>query len=194
MRGPACACSITCSPATGRARRCATPCSPPAERGVTVSVLIDDFGSSDNPDNFFAPLRAGGRDRSAASTRPGAAAICCATTRRCCWPTARPRQPSAHRRLQHRGRLFQRADEGGWRDIGLLVDGPAAARLAPYYDALMGWALKKRAASASCARIIQQLQRDQRRAAVAVRRADAAHVARGRCRPPATWRRAATSR
>src|SRR3954469_12826267 len=29
-------------------------------RGVTVSVLIDDFGSSDNPDSFFVPLRDAG--------------------------------------------------------------------------------------------------------------------------------------
>ena len=39
---------------------------------------------------------------------------------------------------------FKTADEGGWRDTGLLIEGPAAARLAPYYDALMGWAMTKR--------------------------------------------------
>src|SRR5688572_26970835 len=30
------------------------------QRGVAVSVLIDDFGSSANPDHFFGPLRASG--------------------------------------------------------------------------------------------------------------------------------------
>ena len=30
------------------------------ERGVTVSLLIDDFGSSGNPDNIFASLREAG--------------------------------------------------------------------------------------------------------------------------------------
>jgi len=29
-------------------------------RGVAVSVLVDDFGSSNNPDNFFASLRDAG--------------------------------------------------------------------------------------------------------------------------------------
>ena len=29
-------------------------------RGIAVSVLIDDFGSSGNPDSFFASLRAAG--------------------------------------------------------------------------------------------------------------------------------------
>jgi cardiolipin synthase len=39
---------------------------------------------------------------------------------------------------------FAPVGDGGWRDIGLLVEGPAAARLMPYYDALMTWSLTKR--------------------------------------------------
>jgi cardiolipin synthase len=125
-------------------------------RGVAVSVLIDDFGSSDTPDNFFASLRAAG------------ATIC-------------RFHPSWGRRYllrNHQKMLlvdgeteesrvliggfnieddyFQRADEGGWRDIGLLVYGPAAARLTPYYEALMGWALKKRARIRELRSIIQR--------------------------------------
>jgi cardiolipin synthase len=38
---------------------------------------------------------------------------------------------------------FGTVEDGAWRDLGLLVEGPAAARLAPYYDKLMGWALTK---------------------------------------------------
>ena len=116
-----------------------------AKRGIQVSVLVDDFGSSDNPDNFFAGLRDAG------------ATVC-------------RFHPSWGRRYllrNHQKMLlidgetddsrvliggfniqddyFKPADEGGWRDIGLIVSGPAAARLTPYYDALMGWALKKHA-------------------------------------------------
>ena len=65
---------------------------------------------------------------------------------------------------------FRRADEGGWRDIGLIVDGPAAARLAPYFDALMDWAQTKRARIRELRRHHPALQRDQRQAAMAVRR------------------------
>ncbi len=115
------------------------------ERGIRVSVLIDDFGSSKNPDNFFATLREAG------------ATIC-------------RFHPSWGRRYlirNHQKMLlvdgetdhsrvliggfnieddyFRRSDEGGWRDIGLIVAGPAAGRLQPYYDALMAWSLKKRA-------------------------------------------------
>ena len=38
---------------------------------------------------------------------------------------------------------FTTADAGGWRDTGLLIEGPAAFRLAPYYDALMDWAMAR---------------------------------------------------
>ena len=124
-------------------------------RGVKVSVLIDDFGSSDNPDQFFAPLRQAG------------ASVC-------------RFHPSWGRRYllrNHQKMLlvdgetgdsrvmvggfnieddyFQSADEGGWRDLGLIVFGPAAGRLTPYYDALMGWALKKRARIRELRAIIQ---------------------------------------
>ena len=51
---------------------------------------------------------------------------------------------------------FKRADEGGWRDIGLVVSGPAAARLAPYYDELMGWSARKRARIRDLRQIIQR--------------------------------------
>ena len=38
---------------------------------------------------------------------------------------------------------FGTVEEGAWRDLGLLVDGPAAGRLVSYYDALLRWSLTK---------------------------------------------------
>lgn len=126
------------------------------KRGVSVSVLIDDFGSSKNPENFFAPLREAG------------ATIC----------RFHPAWGRRYLLRNHQKMLlvdgdtddsrvliggfnieddyFKPADEGGWRDIGLIVFGPASGRLAPYYDALMGWALKKRARIRELRTIIQQ--------------------------------------
>jgi len=114
-------------------------------RGVAVSILIDDFGSSDNPDNFFASLRDAG------------ASVCRfhpAWGRRYLLRNHQKMMlvdgDTADSRVLIGGfniedDYFQAADEGGWRDIGLIVSGPAAARLTPYYDALMAWALRKRA-------------------------------------------------
>jgi cardiolipin synthase A/B len=125
-------------------------------RGVAVSVLIDDFGSSKLPGTFFAQLRSEG------------ASVC-------------RFHPSWGRRYllrNHQKMLlvdgetklcrvliggfnieddyFKPADEGGWRDIGLLVQGSAAARLAPYYDSLLGWAMKKRARIRELRALIQK--------------------------------------
>ena len=35
---------------------------------------------------------------------------------------------------------FGTAEDGAWRDLGLMVEGEAAARLAPYFDELFAWA------------------------------------------------------
>ena len=127
-----------------------------SQRGVAVSVLIDDFGSSANPENFFAALRDAG------------ATVC-------------RFHPSWGRRYllrNHQKMLlvdgdiddssvliggfnieddyFTPADEGGWRDLGLIVLGPAAKRLAPYYDELMRWSQGKRSRIRDLRDIIQR--------------------------------------
>jgi cardiolipin synthase len=115
------------------------------KRGVSVSILVDDFGSSANPDSFFTGLRDAG------------ATVC----------RFHPAWGRRYLLRNHQKMLlidgdtsesrvlvggfnieddyFRASDEGGWRDIGLIVFGPAAGRLTPYYDSLMGWALRKHA-------------------------------------------------
>src|SRR4029453_16918216 len=46
-------------------------------------------------------------------------------------------------------------------DLGLLVEGPAAARLAPYYDELMAWSLLKGARIRALNRIIPRYSENQ---------------------------------
>ena len=119
-------------------------------RGVDVALLIDGFGSSKTPDGYFAGLRdAGGK-------------FCRFI-------------PSFGRRYLIRNHqkmaladeekvliggfniedsYFGLKDEGAWRDLGLMLEGPAAGRLAPYFDALMHWAMTKRARIRELRRII----------------------------------------
>ena len=109
-------------------------------RGVDVALLIDGFGSSATPETYFRELSEAG------------ARFC-----RFLPSLGRRYLIRNHQKLaladDHRVLIggfniendyFKSADEGGWRDTGLLVEGPAAARLAPYYDALMGWAMTPR--------------------------------------------------
>ncbi|MEO6580397.1 MAG: phosphatidylserine/phosphatidylglycerophosphate/cardiolipin synthase family protein [Sphingomicrobium sp.] len=109
------------------------------ERGVRVSLLIDGFGSSQTPETYFTQLH----DRGAKFCR--------------FLPSyGRSYLIRNHQKLaladdqrvliggfNIENDYFTPVDQGGWRDIGLLVEGPAAARLVPYFDTLMAWALKK---------------------------------------------------
>ncbi len=111
-----------------------------AERGVSVSLTIDGFGSSAS-DAFLAPLEQAG------------ATICRFLPRLGRRYLLRNHQKMA---LADEARAliggFNIAedyfdDKGAtrWRDLGLLVEGEEVARLAGYYDALAHWSHQPRA-------------------------------------------------
>jgi cardiolipin synthase len=110
-----------------------------AARGVEVWLLTDRFGCSDVKPEFTQPLIDAG-------------------VRFCQF------HPSWGRRYLLRnhqkmaiadGKLcivggsnvsdayFGKPEDNAWRDLWLVVEGPAADRLGTYFDAVMGWALKK---------------------------------------------------
>ena len=121
-------------------------------RGVEVSLLIDGFGSSKTPDNYFTDLHEAG------------AKFCRflpAYGRRYLIRNHQKLALADGERVIIGGfnvedDYFRAREEGGWRDLGLLVEGPAATRLAPYFDALIGWALKKGSRIRELRRIIHQ--------------------------------------
>lgn len=104
-------------------------------RGVKVSLLIDGFGSQRTIDGFFEPLRAAG------------ASVCRFLPRKGRRYLLRNHQKMA---LADGGKAliggFNVAAGyfgGGpqdWRDLGMLVEGPAAAHLDGYFDMVLGWA------------------------------------------------------
>ena len=123
-----------------------------AERGVAVSLLVDDFGSGKADEAFFKPLRDAG------------ARVC-------------RFHPSIGRRylLRNHQKLvladdrkaliggfnvedsyFGTPERGAWRDLGLLVDGDASARLASYFDAIYDWATSGRSRMRALRRIIHR--------------------------------------
>lgn len=107
------------------------------DRGVEVALLIDGFGSSATPETYFKELSNRG-------------------ARFCRFNPSYGRQYMLrnHQKLaladdarvliggfNVEDDYFGATADGAWRDIGLLLEGPAAARLSPYFDALMAWAL-----------------------------------------------------
>ena len=113
------------------------------DRGVEVALLIDGFGSSDTPDDYFAELPQRGAKFCRFNPSYGRRYLL-RNHQKLALADAETKSP----RILVGGfnvadDYFETVEQGAWRDIGLLVEGPAAARLAPYFDKLMEWALAK---------------------------------------------------
>jgi cardiolipin synthase A/B len=113
------------------------------DRGVTVALLCDGFGFA-APDGYFDALLAKGltfcRFHPAWGRRyliRNHQKLALADAE-----TAGPRVLIGGFNIEDS--YFGTAEEGAWRDLGLMVDGEAAGRLAPYFDHLFAWARSKR--------------------------------------------------
>lgn len=111
------------------------------ERGVTVSLVVDGFGS-DLSDDFLRPLVRADADVCRFIPRFG---------RRYLLRNHQKLLIADHHRAVIGGFNIEEdyfrdpAGAHAWRDLGLQVEGPAARRLAGYFDALAGWARQPRA-------------------------------------------------
>ena len=108
-------------------------------RGIDVALLIDGFGSAKTPDNFFSGLHDAGARFCRFLPSYG---------RRYLIRNHQKLALADESRVMIGGfnvedDYFGTREDGAWRDLGLMVEGPAAARLAPYFDQLMVWALAK---------------------------------------------------
>lgn len=111
------------------------------QRGVAVSLLIDGFGSSATPDDYFADLSRSGAKFCRFNPSYGRRYLL-----RNHQKLALADGDSKHGRAIIGGfnigdDYFGLEDAGAWSDIGLVVEGPAAARLVPYFDKLIAWAM-----------------------------------------------------
>ena len=106
-----------------------------ARRGVSVALVVDGFGSDDTPADFFDELRAAGVDLCRFAPRFGRRYL------------LRNHQKLALADAECDPRIiiggfnveddyFGTIADKAWRDLGLLVEGPAAARMAGYFDEL----------------------------------------------------------
>jgi cardiolipin synthase len=113
-------------------------------RGVKVSLLIDGFGSSRTPETYFKDLHDQGVTFCRFNPSFGRRYVL-----RNHQKLALADGETAAARILIGGfnvedDYFSTNAEGGWRDVGLLVEGPAAGKPVEYYDALMAWALNPR--------------------------------------------------
>jgi cardiolipin synthase len=121
---------IYCPDRTGRLLRDAMARA--VSRGVDVRLIVDGFGCS-VPADFFKPLQADGADICRFIPRLGRRYLL----------RNHQKLALADGKVAMIGGFnisddyFDDAD--GWRDLGLIVEGPAANRLAGYFDALSRW-------------------------------------------------------
>jgi cardiolipin synthase A/B len=112
-----------------------------AERGVSVSLIVDGLGSEHAASrHFFDPLHDAGVDVCRFVPRWG---------RRYLLRNHQKLALADEQRVIIGGfnieaSYFGTAEDQAWRDLGLLVEGPAAARLVGYFDALSRWAKQSR--------------------------------------------------
>ena len=127
----------------GAGRRVNDALAAAARRGVSVVLIVDGFGSDDTDEHFFEPLEAAGVSVCRFQARFGRRYLL-----------------RNHQKLaladgdgevgEHGGRIiiggfnveddyFGRGGGESWRDLGLLVEGPAAARMTGYFDDLHSW-------------------------------------------------------
>jgi cardiolipin synthase len=123
-----------------------------AERGVAVSLIVDGLGSEQAASqHFFDPLREVGIDMCRFVPRWG---------RRYLLRNHQKLALADEERVIIGGfniedAYFGTVEEQAWRDLGLLVEGPAAARLVGYFDALSRWAKRPRASMRSLGRTLK---------------------------------------
>ena len=112
-------------------------------RGVAVSLLIDGFGSSDTHEHYFTGLVDDGAKFCRFNPSYGRRYVLRNHQKLALadGETDKPRILIGGFNVDDS--YFGDFSDKAWRDIGLLLEGPAAARVVPYYDALIGWALKR---------------------------------------------------
>ena len=126
------------------------------DRGVKVSLLIDGFGSAWTPESYFKDLRDRGGILCRFNPSFGRSYLL-----RNHQKLALADAETAEARILIGGfnvedSYFATLSDNGWRDIGLLVEGPSAARVAPYYDSLMDWALSPRSRLKTLRRVVRK--------------------------------------
>lgn len=109
------------------------------DRGVKVALLVDGFGYA-APEHFFTDLVAKGLRFCRFHPTLG---------RRYLIRNHQKLAMADDQRVLIGGfniedSYFGTSDSGAWRDLGLMVEGEATARLAPYFDQLMEWAMTRR--------------------------------------------------
>jgi cardiolipin synthase len=111
-----------------------------ANRGVTVKLIVDGFGSdTTGDDDFLMPLKEAGIDVCAFIPRWGRRYLLRNHQKLALADEARALVGGFNVANGYFADFDTTGDETAWRDLGLRIEGPAAASLTGYFDALFEW-------------------------------------------------------
>ncbi len=113
------------------------------DRKVTVALLLDGFGYA-APDGYFDPLVDKGLRFCRFHPTWGRRYLIRNHQKLALADAETPGRRVLIGGFNIEDSYFGTARDGAWRDLGLMVEGQAAGRLAPYFDQLMDWATAKR--------------------------------------------------
>ncbi|PCD01942.1 cardiolipin synthetase [Sphingomonas spermidinifaciens] len=126
-----------------------------ATRGVQVSLIVDGLGSEPAARaHFFAPLEAAGIEVCRFIPRYGRKYLLRNHQKLALADESRVIIGGFNIKADYFG-VPDAAGEA-WRDLGLHLDGPAAGRLARYFDALARWSRNERAPVRTLARVLRR--------------------------------------
>lgn len=116
------------------------------ERGVQVTLIVDGLGSDPAYDKyFFASLKGAGGKVCFFVPRLGRRYLLRNHQKIALADAETPTAQVIIGGFNIQDDYFGAPGTDAWRDLGLLVEGPAAARLGGYFDALWAWAKQPRA-------------------------------------------------
>ncbi len=109
-------------------------------RGVDVALLLDGFGSAATPHDYFDPWAGAGGKYCRFHPSYGRRYLLRNHQKMALADAETPDCKVMIGGFNISDEYFMAAGPKAWRDLALIVAGPAAARLMPYYDGLMAWA------------------------------------------------------
>ncbi|MBB5697977.1 phospholipase D-like domain-containing protein [Sphingomonas yantingensis] len=126
-----------------------------AARGVRVTLIVDGLGSEPAARaHFFAPLEAAGIEVCRFIPRFGRKYLLRNHQKLALADDTRVIIGGFNIKADYFG--VPGEDGEAWRDLGLHLDGPAAGRLAPYFDALARWSRQEKAPVRALARVLRR--------------------------------------
>ncbi len=130
------------------------------DRGVQVALLCDGFGFA-APDGFFDTLIAKGLRFCRFLPTLGRRYLIRNHQKLALADAEGPAPRVLIGGFNIEDSYFGTAEDGAWRDLGLMVEGEAAARLAPYFDELMIWAKTPNARMRTLNRLVHRFSATQ---------------------------------